>query len=118
MTQIPSTLASDYLVPLSLADQRMGQTLQIIQSMRADNPLYMSNIRQQFTTFWLQQQQQQQQPERLEMLEHSYETMTHDYEDMFAGSVNVERDNPMLMKWNEAYSVSSSTLKRQNNFVP
>ncbi len=156
----PSTVATDYLVPLSMVEQR--QTLQMPQ-MTGNNPVYLSGVRQErttlgnnpvylsgvhqelstlrnnpvylsgvhqeistlgntpvylsgvhqelttlgnnlsgvrqeLTTLWLRQQQR-------EGLEHSYETMTHDYEDIFMESLNGGVANPVLMKANEAYTI-------------
>lgn len=98
--QRPSITASDYLVPLSLTEHDRRHQLLQVHSLKADNPLYIS---EEYVTYWLQQQQQ----ERSEVFECSY----HDYEDIFTESVNMGVVNPMLMKRNEAYSVCS-TLPR------
>lgn len=95
--------------------------------MTGDNPVYMSDLRQEFTTFWLRDHhhQQQQLPQhqvasqqgpqehvpRRSALEHSYETMGHDYEDIFLESLNSisgGSHNPVLMKSNEAYTIPRS----------
>ncbi len=93
----PSTIATDYLVPLPLSEQRQ------VPLRGSDNPMYMSEFRQDFTTFWLQQQQRSS-----EALEHSYETMNHDYEDIFLESLN--GGNPVLMKSNEAYTIPRTLI--------
>lgn len=67
--------------------------------MLGNNPVYLSGVRRELTTLWLQQQQ------RTEGFEHSYETMTHDYEDIFMESLNGGTANPVLMKANEAYTI-------------
>ena len=90
----PSTVATDYLVPLSSSLVEQRQVLQL-PPMLGDNPVYLSELRQELTTTWLRQQQ------KSEGFEHSYETMTHDYEDIFLESLNA--NNPVLMKANEAY---------------
>lgn len=116
--QSPSTtVATDYLVPLSssLVEQREVLHLAMpplgrreLPLMSGDNPVYLSGVRRELTSVWLQQQQQ-----RTEGFEHSYETMTHDYEDIFMESLNGGTANPVLMKANEAYiiprTLSSST---------
>lgn len=93
--QSPSTIATDYLVPLSMVEQR--QVLQLPPT-SGENPVYLSGVRQELTTLWLRQQ-------RTEGFEHSYETMTHDYEDIFLESLNGGTANPVLMKANEAYII-------------
>lgn len=111
IVESPSTIATDYLVPLSLTEQRQVQI-----PMQRDNPTYMSDFQQDFTTtFWLQQQQQ---PRRSEVLEHSYETMNHDYEDIFMESVNNGTANPVLMKSNEAYTIPRTLNNLSSHAFP
>ena len=94
--QSPSTVAIDYLVPLTTMEQR-----QVLQP--GDNPVYLSGVRQELTTLWIHQQQ------RAEALEHSYETMTHDYEDIFLESMN--GGHPVTMKANEAYTIPRTHIE-------
>lgn len=110
IVQSPSTIATDYLVPISITEQRQRQVLQI-EPRTGDNPVYMSELRHEFTSFWLEEQQEeQQQQQRSDMLEHSYESMAHDYEDIFLESLNSVggHRHPVLMKANEAYTIPRS----------
>lgn len=110
IVQSPSTVATDYLVPISMTEQ----WLQIHgQPITGDNPVYMADIRQEFTSFWLQKVQER----RSEILEHSYESMVHDYEDIFLESLNGGVPNPVLMKTNEAYTIPR-TLNRPCHMLP
>lgn len=99
VVQSPTTTitATDYLVPLSLGEQ---QQVVHVQPLVGDNPVYLTDVRKEMTSLWLQRQQQQQRS--AEGLEHSYETMTHDYEDIFLESLN---GGVVLMKSNEAYTI-------------
>ena len=87
--------ATDYLVPLSLGDQ---QQVVKVQPLVGDNPVYLTNVHRDMTSLWLQRQQQR----SSEGLEHSYESMTHDYEDIFLESLN---GGVVLMQSNEAYTI-------------
>ncbi len=94
----PSIQISEYLVPTAaptavLSPQRERQTAD-----KCNNPVYMTHVRQERTSFWLAQQQRR---SRVSDLEHSYETTTHDYEDIFMGSFN--GGNSICMNSNEAY---------------
>lgn len=129
IVQSPSTIATDYLVPLTLMEQQQSQVQSLsmradnpvymsdplradnpvymtsdslrADPLRADNPVYMSDLRRVFTSLWLQRQPRT----RSAVFEHSYETMTHDYEDIFMESLNGGTANPVLMKKNEAYTI-------------
>lgn len=78
-----------------------------------DNPAYLSGVRQELTTLWLRRQQQQR-----EGFEHSYETMTHDYEDIFLESLNSGVANPVLMKANEAYFIPRTLSSGAGHRLP
>lgn len=91
------TTATDYLVPLSLGDQRQVVKVQPLVQV-GDNPVYLTDVRKEMTSLWLQRQQQR----SAEGLEHSYETMTHDYEDILLESLN---GGVVLMQSNEAYTI-------------
>ena len=92
IVQSPSTTATatDYLVPISTTERgQQHQVFQVHQPSRTaagggDNPVYMAELRQEFTSFWLERQRQSPRTD----LEHSYESMAHDYEDIFLESLN------------------------------
>jgi hypothetical protein len=98
-------MATDYLVPLS-------SSVHLAVPPGRDNPVYLSGIRRELTTVWLRQQQQ------TEGFEHSYETMTHDYEDIFMESLNGGTANPVLMKANEAYVIPRTLSSSTNHRLP